>query len=246
MAKIDPKGVPLVSASGVVNSASYLPGPVVPGELISIFGVGLGPIHGAGAGPVDGLFPKNPKDTTVTFDGIAAPLLFTQAGQINAIVPFAVSGKARTQMIVSFAGSASARLEVPVAVSRPGIFLVGGDPPTQGLILNQDGTLNSLTHPAPKKSIIVFYAVGAGIMNPEQADGAITSLIPPWPAPQQKVAATIGGAPARVDYAGAAPGLVAGVLQVNVEVPDTAVAGPAVPLSLVVGVSTAEVTLAVQ
>jgi uncharacterized protein (TIGR03437 family) len=223
VAKIAPQGVPKVAASGVVNAASYLPGPVAPGELVSIFGVGLGPVHGAGAGLVGGLFSKTLKDTTVTFDGIAAPLLFTQAGQINAIVPFAVSGKASTQIIISFAGSASARLELPVAVSRPGIFLVGGGSPTRGLILNQDGTLNSLTNPAPKKSIIVFYAVGAGIMNPGQADGAITSLSPPWPAPQQRVAVTIGGVPARIDYAGAAPGLVAGVLQINVEVPDVAV-----------------------
>jgi uncharacterized protein (TIGR03437 family) len=246
VAKIDPNGVPQVSTSGVVNAASYLPGPVAPGELISIFGVGLGPIHGAGAGLADGLFPNALKDTTVSFDGIAAPLLYTQAGQINAIVPFAVSGRASTQMIISFAGSASARLELPVAVSRPGIFLVGGDPWTQGLILNQDGTLNSLTNPAPKKSIIVFYVVGAGIMSPAQADGAITPLSPPWPAPLQKVAVTIGGVPARINYAGAAPGLVAGVLQVNVEVPETAVAGSTVLLSLVVGASTAEVTLAVQ
>jgi uncharacterized protein (TIGR03437 family) len=53
---------------------------------------------------------------------------------------------------------------------------------------------------------------------------------------------------ARVLYAGAAPGLVSGVLQVNVQVPQQVTAGAAVPVVLKVGEaeSQAQVTMAVK
>jgi uncharacterized protein (TIGR03437 family) len=83
VAEIDPKEAPQLSAGGAVNAASYRLGPVAPGEVIANFGGGLGPIHGAAAGLVNGMFPNTLKDTTVYFDDIPAPLLYAQAGQIN-------------------------------------------------------------------------------------------------------------------------------------------------------------------
>ena len=45
------------------------------------------------------------------------------------------------------------------------------------------------------------------------------------PAPQLAVSVLIGGQPAQVEFAGEAPGFVAGVLQVNAVIPTTASSG---------------------
>jgi uncharacterized protein (TIGR03437 family) len=64
------------------------------------------------------------------------------------------------------------------------------------------------------------------------------------------VSVTIGGRSAQVAYAGAAPGFVAGVLQLNVKIPeDLLVSGPtAVPIIVTVGGVTSQpgVAVAVQ
>ena len=63
-------------------------------------------------------------------------------------------------------------------------------------------------------------------MTPVPADGSVTGT--DLPKPTAKVTATIGGFPATVFYAGAAPGLVAGVLQMNLQIPNNVTSGPAV------------------
>jgi len=62
------------------------------------------------------------------------------------------------------------------------------------------------------------------------------------------VSVTIGGQPAEVLYAGSAPGLVAGLLQVNARVTDGIPSGDAVPVVLSIGSasSPSTVTMAVQ
>jgi uncharacterized protein (TIGR03437 family) len=49
------------------------------------------------------------------------------------------------------------------------------------------------------------------------------------------VSVQIDGLDAIVEYAGAAPGIVAGVLQVNARIPDSAHPGPSVPVLVKVG-----------
>jgi uncharacterized protein (TIGR03437 family) len=68
------------------------------------------------------------------------------------------------------------------------------------------------------------------------------------PTPLLPVTVQIGGSNAKVSYAGAAPGLVAGVTQVNCLIPSDVNSGPAVPIVLTVGGvnSQAGVTIAIQ
>ena len=68
------------------------------------------------------------------------------------------------------------------------------------------------------------------------------------PLDRESVTVSIGGVPATVTYAGAAPGFLQGLLQVNVQVPDDAPAGSADPLVMTVGglESSSGVTMAVQ
>jgi uncharacterized protein (TIGR03437 family) len=62
------------------------------------------------------------------------------------------------------------------------------------------------------------------------------------------VLAQIGGQFAEILYAGGAPGIVEGVIQVNLRIPPASQIGAAVPLVLRVGNSTSQIgiTLAVQ
>jgi uncharacterized protein (TIGR03437 family) len=212
------------------NAAPFPLGTVAPGEIVSLFGSGLGP----GA-------------PTVTFDGIPAPVLYAGANQINAVVPYAVSSTS-TQMTVQFNGQSYGPIAMPVAAAVPGIFSLDGSGHGQGAVLNQDGTLNSISNPAPRGTIITFFACGAGLMTPAVADGTISPLTLPLPTPVLPVVVAIRGVTATVQYAGAAPGYVSGLLQVNVQVPTSINFGNLVPLMLSVGsfASQLDITIALQ
>jgi uncharacterized protein (TIGR03437 family) len=72
---------------------------------------------------------------------------------------------------------------------------------------------------------------GEGQTSPAGMTGAIAPVnVPaPWKQPLLKVTATVGSLPALVEYYGSAPGLVSGVMQVNVQIPANAPSG-AVPI----------------
>jgi hypothetical protein len=91
------------------------------------------------------------------------------------------------------------------------------------------------SNPAGKGSILSIYATGAGLMNVPTTDGTITPLTAPYPATQLSIGLEIGDAPATIQYSGAAPGLVAGAIQVNAYVPQGAPLGASVPILLSVG-----------
>jgi uncharacterized protein (TIGR03437 family) len=202
--------------SSVVSSASYLEGAVSPGELVTIFGANLGPAS-EGQAELDGdSVSKNIQGTQVMIGGVASPLLYSSSTQINTIVPFGVSGTT-TQVDVVYQGQITASVTVPVEAASPALFSVLGNGGGQGAILNQNGTVNSQSNPAARGSVVSLFATGAGLTMPTSVDGLLTSA--PYPMPILPVSVTITGQPAQVTYAGAAPGLVAGVLQINVVVP---------------------------
>jgi len=223
-----------ISSSGVVNAASYLAGPVAPGEIITIFGSGLGPT-GVVTFQLDssGHFPTILAGTQVLFDGVAAPLLFVQAGQIGAIVPYEVSGEASTQIQIKTANQSSPSVVIPVVPAAPGIFAADSSGKGPGAILNQDGSLNSINNPAAVGSYVFVYATGEGQTNPPGVDGTLDGS--PAPLPVLKVTATIGGIAAPVEYAGGVSSLVAGILQVNVQIPQGVTPGSPTPIIITIG-----------
>ena len=236
-----------IGMAAVVNGANYAEGPVAPGELVSIFGYGVGPASGAAMTATSGKVATQLAGTRVLFDGIPSPLLYTGSDQVNAVVPHSVAGRTTTRLQIEYLGLTSNDLSVPVAASSPGIFTLNGSGTGQAAILNQDNSVNSAANPAQPGSILVIYATGAGQMNPAVPDGAIT-VGDPLPKPIAPVTLTIGNFEAEVLYAGAAPGLVAGALQVNARIPAQAVAGPQVSVQLTIGnfSSQAGLTVAIQ
>jgi len=237
-----------VEIGAVTNAASFLTGAVAPGELVTLFGNGLGPatLTGIQLTP-SGTVATSVAQTQVTFDGYPAPVIYVQGGQTTVVAPYEIAGKASAHVVATYQGQASADFTVPVAAAAPGIFALADG--KQGAILNYSSSgavLNTQQTAAPAGSLIVLYATGEGVYNPASSDGQVNNG-PTLPVPVQPVSLTIGGVPAQIGYAGAAPGDVAGVLQVNATVPSGLSTG-AQPLVLTVGtyVSSAYVTVWVK
>ena len=189
----------------VVNAASGVAGPVAPGEAVAIYGTQLG--------------------SDVTFDGVAAQVLYASPNQVNVIVPRQVAGRTLTELRVGAPGIGSSTFTLTVRDAAPGIFTLTGTGSGQGAVINEDGTINSVTNPAPRGSIVAIYGTGQGVLS-----GASVKIL---------------GIEAEILFAGeTAPGL----FQVNARVPREAFASDRAPVELVVGPFAAQpgVTIAVQ
>jgi uncharacterized protein (TIGR03437 family) len=188
-------------------------------------------------------------NTEVTFDGIAAPLIYAASGQLNAIVPYSIAGRATTAVVVTRSGLASTSLTLNVADTSPAIFSLSQGGSGQGAILNQNESVNGASNPAAPGSVISIYATGAGMLQPSGVTGSVTTSTAPFPMPMGTVSVTIGGLTAQIEYAGEAPGLVSGVLQVNAVIPAGIAPGSQPSVILTVGsASSAQqtITVAVQ
>ncbi len=215
-------GPPQVTA--IVNGASFLSGPICPGELVTIYGANLGPAVFTGTQVDDtGQLASKISHTKVFIDGIAAPLLHAAANQVGAVVPFGIQA-ATVQVQVQNGSQFSANTPVAVAAAAPALFSKDGTGGDIGAVINQDGKQNSYGDPAPPGSVVMLYATGAGQTNPGGNNGQITSGAP-YPTPVLPVKVFIDNLPADVLYAGAAPGMVQGVIQINARVPAAASSG---------------------
>jgi uncharacterized protein (TIGR03437 family) len=223
----------LVCALADAASESVLP--VTPGKIVVIYGTSMGPSTISIAAPVNGAFGSQLAGSSVSFNGVAAPLIYTLAGQISAIVPYEVTGSSVAQVSVSYAGQSST-FAVPVAAAAPSIFTANGSGVGQAAAVNNvDSTLNSAANPVKVGGYIQLYATGEGQTSPAGMDGVLAPLTLPLPAPLLAVTATVGGQNATVVYAGAAPGAVAGLMQVDVLIPAGVPTGSQVPVVLQVG-----------
>jgi len=230
----------------VANAASCQAGPVAPGEIVTLFGLGLGPEKLATL-ELDstGRVATRLAATRVLLDDQPAPLLFACTSQTSAVAPYVLAGQSSARVRVEYAGVKSNELVVPLSTAAPGVFTADSSGKGPGAILNQDQSLNTVYRPAARGSVVTMFATGEGQTRPEGVDGQVA--VGALPRPVSPVSATIGGLPAEVLYAGAAPGLVAGVLQVNLKIPEALAPGLAVPVVLTVGnVKSPEVTLAVE
>jgi uncharacterized protein (TIGR03437 family) len=242
--------VPQPVVNAVSNAASYDTKAVSPGEIVSIWGAGLGPAAGANLTlDSNDLVETSLAGTQVFINGNPAPLTYAGAGQVNAVVPYEVAPATTANVVVVYQGNPSAPFAIPVAAARPGIFTHSGDGTGQGSVLNQDQSVNSASSPAPRGSWISIYATGEGITTPAGVDGRVSAYKgSPLPKAQAACSATIGGQTANVNYCGEAPDFTAGVLQVNAQVPDSISPSSSVPVTITVGgvTSQANVTIAVQ
>ncbi len=227
---------PQLSISAITNAASNLPGSISPGEIVVVTGVGLGPAQLVSAGvSSDGIYGSQLAGTTLRFNGIPAPMIYTSATQVAAIVPYGVSG-ANALVTATYQGQTTTPVSVAIASSAPGVFTADSTGIGQVAAVNQDGSINSPANPAPTGSIISLFATGEGQTSPAGSDGKPASIPPP--APVLPVSVMIGGQTlggSQLQYVGGAPGLVAGLLQINVQIPSGIPANSATLVSVQVG-----------
>jgi len=219
-----PATAPVISPGGIVNSASFLGGMVTAGELISIFGQNLAEVTGVYTLD-DVSLDTVLASTHVLVYGEPVPVLSVSPGQVNAILPQYLS-YATASVQVEVDGVASAAVVLPVAPAMPGLFTANGSGTGPGSIVNQDGTVNSAANPAPKGTFVSLYGTGAGPLNPAPYDGYLDIALP-LQLISGNVSAAIGGQSTSVLYAGGAPFLVAGVMQINVAIPQGVPSGAA-------------------
>jgi uncharacterized protein (TIGR03437 family) len=156
--------------------------------------------------------------------------------------------------VVSVNGVNSPPQTVTLASAGPAIFTLNAQGTGQGVIqiagtpafAAPAGSIPGVqTRPASKGEYLTIYCNGLGDTTYRPATGA-AALSFPLSATLLQPTVTIGGIPAAVSFSGLVPDLV-GVVQVNVQVPDNALTGNALPLVLTAGgVSSNSVTVAVQ
>jgi len=221
-----------VVTSAVVDAASERADSISPGKIVVIYGAGLGPAQLILNQASNGQFGTAVGGTVVSFNGIAAPILYASATAVAVIVPYAISGTT-AQVIVTYQGEASAAFAVPVALSAPSLFTSNETGSGQATAINTvDGTVNSAANPVKIGDSILLYATGEGQTSPGGVDGKLGG--PAATHPVLPLSVTIGGIKAD-QSAGGAPGQVAGLMLVNVQIPNGVQPGGYVPVVLQVG-----------
>lgn len=215
-------GSPAVGPKTIVSTTTFESGTVAPGDLIGLFGVGLGPVSGIRADASHAL-PTSLGQTSVMFDGTPAPLFYVSDKFVAVQAPLTLTSGSTTQIQVNATTGSSAAVPLPVIAVNPGILTYEDGGTGQARVINSDGSLNgdgSITgsdKPAAAGSVIQVFATGLGPTQPAIPQGTPAPNAP-LSATTLPVTANIGGRQAIVTFAGAAPGMI-GVYQVNMIIP---------------------------
>ncbi|MFN0122633.1 MAG: M36 family metallopeptidase [Blastocatellia bacterium] len=225
----------------VVNAASYRGNALAPDAIVAAFGAGLA-VRSESATTLP--LPYQLAGTSVTVNGIPAPLFFVSPTQINFAMPPLenIGDTGQADVVVRTLTGAYSLGTVSLAPAQPALFSRDASGSGEasalatpdGAIYQQapfDVTMNG------KPNILVLY--GTGFRNARVPDIAAA------------ISATIGGVPARVLYAGA-QGYFVGLDQLNIEIPPSLIAsGASAPRNLEIvvslgGVETNRVTIRVK
>jgi uncharacterized protein (TIGR03437 family) len=209
VAQLLPGGPPQLQPGGVV-SAAPMQSLLTAGGLATLYGSSFSKtVFQASAFPL----PTSLGGVTVTVNGVPAPLLYVSPNQLNVQIPGSIAA-GEAAVIVSVNGVRGNTVQATVATTAPGVFAV---------VHAADSSSIAPDRPAKAGDFLTIYATGLGPVSSPPRDGEAASgeVLAPTLEP---ATVTIGGLPARVLFSGLAPGM-AGVFQVNVEVPAGVVAG---------------------
>jgi len=244
---------PSVNEGGVVNAATFSR-PSAPGSIVSIFGTNF-----ASALAQASTVPLSTSlgGVSVTFNGIAAPLFFVSAQQINAQLPAGLPGTTASVVVTRSGGGASIARTIEINQVTPSIFTLNQQGTGQGAVFFANSLIlaaragafapNLESRPARVGDILTIYSNGLGPVDPPVADGRNTidrirnTTIRPT---------VLLGSTAVPDgdilFSGLAPQFVA-LYQINFRMPPGVAAADAVPIRIrMSGIdSSAQVTFAV-
>jgi uncharacterized protein (TIGR03437 family) len=217
----------------VVNAADFTSG-IAPGGLISVMGSNLSPVNMASS---EIPLPTVLGQTCLMVNGAPIPMLYVSNKQINAELPFEVSGSAT--MVLYTPGGISRTVNLTIQSNAPSVFRSGTAGPQTGIptvMRNSNHELVTLSNPIHSKDKLTIYATGLGTVTPPVADGA-AGLSNPLAVANTPASVTLGGTSLNVEYAGLAPGMV-GVYAIVAVVPGKTPTGLRVPLIVTQGGAT--------
>jgi uncharacterized protein (TIGR03437 family) len=221
---------PVLSSSGVVNTANFQPA-IAQGGLISIFGSNLATAATSASSPL----PTVLGGTCVTLNNAPIPLLATAAGQINAQVPPTLAAGRYSLVVRSLTGlAASNTVTVTVAKYAPAVFVDSQGP----ALYHADGNRVNQDNPGKRDEKLTLYVTGMGTTT----GGRVTAGTP---APSSPLAVTAPvnlyfGNPLSkeagiiVDWSGLQPGAI-GVYQINCRIPGAHIKGNSLPITVKIG-----------
>jgi uncharacterized protein (TIGR03437 family) len=221
VAAIDPQAAPASNIFAFQNAfGGNVTARLSPAEVVAIYGPGIGPATALSAAPTNGFYPTTLAGVEVSVNGTNIPLLYVSANQINAVFPMEVAANSAATVRVTNGTAVSANYPVRI---------VGSSPEANPTVINQDGTINSFSNPAPGGSIVTFWVTGFQSSFAPLTDGQVASVANNDACALESgcaiTAEAVIGAhppnpsiPTTVVYAGAAPGMVAGVTQFNLQV----------------------------
>jgi uncharacterized protein (TIGR03437 family) len=232
----------LLTVSAVVGGASFVGGRISPREHITLFGQNL--TDGTTSG--DWVEPKfEMAGASVKICGIPSRMIYASPSQLNVVTPSSLTVGTKCDVVASSPfGTDTFSEAVPVVAQSPQLFMfiptlksTGGIFPIKmPVVMNAKwqmlgppiADLNPELLQAKRGEVIVAWGTGCGVKYPDEhntpAEGLLMPVMPKL---------TVGGIPARVDWAGLAPGFDA-LCQFNFEIPPNLPPGkPEVPVPLV-------------
>lgn len=253
------------SVSNVQNAASFQTQALAPGTYLAIFGSNLSTdAQGRTWSASD--FTSNPDGTLnlpteldgtyVTVGNVRAYLYYVSAMQLNIITPATIAAGNNVPVVVYVNNQPSASFNVNLESLAPAFFAWYPGTSENGKYLIAQhlnytnvgppglfpGSAPNFTTPAQPGEIIQLYGTGFGPTSPPITAGIETDKVynlSPTPA------ATVGGIPATVVFAGLIPSL-AQVYQIDVTIPGTAPNGDLALVVTVGGVNSYSGLITVQ
>ena len=219
---VAPNVAPTLNVNGTLNAFAIAaePGvPIAPGSIVQIYGSGLaGQTVAATALPL----MTNLGGTSVIIGGIAAPLYFVSAGQVNAQVPFELTPGQPYQLIVSANGALTTPQTIQLAAVTPGIAAYAS-----GYAIAQhvaDSSLITDASPAKPGEYVVIYLTGMGPTTVPVASGAVSPTSPLAYTSDAPAVTLNSEAVSNILFSGLTPTL-AGLYQIDLQVPGDATNG---------------------
>ncbi len=221
--------------TGVENGASFLEGPIAPGEILTLRGrwFAFDPaIYTLGQ---DGRIANELRRVRVEIGGRPATPLYLSPHQINIIAPYGLAPGSEIEIQVFTDRGASTPVVRRVANATPGLFTQDGS--GSGTVMALDADLREIGdgNPAAPGQAIALFATGIGALVPAPPTNRLIPPMLPTPAPVLDVKVEIGGILVEPEWIGASPTRPAGIVQVNVRVPEEITPGLGVPIRLLAG-----------
>lgn len=242
------QGAPVASVGGVVNNGTYASGePLAQGDVVAVFGNQF-------LFDVPQFAPSVPLPTTldgvqVLVNGVAAPLYYAAAGQIDFEIPInAATGDGTVQVVRN--GQAGNLVYLNINAQVPRFIFFDG---SYGIMTTPTGALTGIpTNPVKVGDTVVIYVIGLGPTSPVVPSGTASPSSPLAVVPgTTKVCFGIETpfyqAPCAIpSFSGLTPNFV-GLYQINVTIPAGVKSGSnTMTLIQVDNISSTSAQLAVQ